>query len=109
VSDIRKTRKDSHVVYPSGKPRIPHLLCCQGIGVNYYSLTLDALHLRHPQLLQRQGFERACPSQKRVLRSFRPSDRDEICWLQDIIADKIRIRELYSCINNMEKGSKKQQ
>jgi hypothetical protein len=35
----------------------------QGIGVNYYSLThelveRDALHLRHPRLLQRQGESR---------------------------------------------------
>jgi len=36
-----------------GKPMIPHLLRCQGFGVNYYSLTLDALHLQHPRLLQR--------------------------------------------------------
>jgi hypothetical protein len=27
----------------------------QGIGVNDYSLILDALHLQHPRLLQRQG------------------------------------------------------
>jgi hypothetical protein len=38
-----------------GKPIIQHLLRCQGIGVNDYSLTLDALHLQHPRLLQRQG------------------------------------------------------
>ena len=37
-------------VYPAGKPMIPHLLCCQGFGVDDYSQTLDALHLRHPQL-----------------------------------------------------------
>jgi hypothetical protein len=41
------------VVYPSGKPRIPHLPRYQGFGVKYYSLTLDALDLRHPRLLQR--------------------------------------------------------
>jgi len=41
------------VVHPSGKPMIPHLLRCQGFGVNYYSLTIDALHLQHPRLLQR--------------------------------------------------------
>jgi hypothetical protein len=97
VSDIQKARKNSHVVYPSGKPRIPHQLRCeappdqnsggfpvrmlsfsdsspwpqpkvgacgkpagQGIGVNDYSITpelveRDALHLRHPRFLQRQG------------------------------------------------------
>jgi hypothetical protein len=32
---------------------IQHLLRSQGIGVNDYSLTLDALHLLHPRLLQR--------------------------------------------------------
>ena len=41
------------VFYPPGKPRIPHLLRYQGFAVNYYSFTLDALDLRHPQLLQR--------------------------------------------------------
>jgi len=50
ASDIQKT---SHVVTPSGKPMIPHLLRCQGLGVNDYSLTLDAWHPQHPQLLQR--------------------------------------------------------
>ena len=55
MSDIQKTRKNSNVVYPSGKPMIQHLLRCQGIGVNDYSLTLDALHLQHLRLLQRQG------------------------------------------------------
>jgi hypothetical protein len=50
ASDIQKT---SHVVYPLGKPMIQHLLRCQGIGVNDYSLTPDALHLQHPRLLQR--------------------------------------------------------
>jgi hypothetical protein len=50
---IQKTRKNSHVVYPSGKPMIQHLLRCQGFGVNDYSLTHGALHLRHPRLLQR--------------------------------------------------------
>jgi hypothetical protein len=44
---------DSHIVDPSGKPMIQHLLRCQGIGVKDYSLTLDALHLQHPRLLQR--------------------------------------------------------
>ena len=46
----------------SGKSRVPHLLCCQGFAVVYYSFTLGAADLpdsgiyeRHPQLLQRQG------------------------------------------------------
>jgi hypothetical protein len=34
-----------HVFYPWGKPRIPHLLCCQGFAVIYYSFTLDASDL----------------------------------------------------------------
>jgi hypothetical protein len=38
-------------VYPAGKPMTPHLLRCQGFGVDDYSQTLDALQLRHPQLL----------------------------------------------------------
>ena len=38
-----------HFVYPSGKPIIPHLRRCQGLGVVYYSLTLDALYLGHPR------------------------------------------------------------
>ncbi len=37
----------------SGKPRIPHLLRCQGFAVKYYSFTLGALDLGHPRLLQR--------------------------------------------------------
>jgi hypothetical protein len=28
TSDIQKTRKNSHVVYPSGKPMTQHLLRC---------------------------------------------------------------------------------
>jgi hypothetical protein len=34
--------KSSHFIYPSGKPRIPHLLRCRGLAVKYYSFTLDA-------------------------------------------------------------------
>jgi hypothetical protein len=29
---------------------ILHLLPCQGLGIAYYGLTLDALDLKHPQL-----------------------------------------------------------
>ncbi|OEU45668.1 MAG: hypothetical protein BBJ60_08335 [Desulfobacterales bacterium S7086C20] len=43
MNDIRKTWKNSHVSYPSGKPMIPHLLRCQGFGVVYYSLALGHL------------------------------------------------------------------
>jgi hypothetical protein len=42
-----------HVFYPMGKPRIPHLLCCQGFAACDYSFTLDASDLHHPRLLQR--------------------------------------------------------
>jgi len=38
---------------PMGKPMAPHLQRCQGLAVNYYSCTLDALDLQHPRLLQR--------------------------------------------------------
>ncbi len=51
--DILKTTKNSHVIYPKGKSRMPHLLRCQGFAVKYYSFTLDALVLQHPRLLQR--------------------------------------------------------
>ena len=34
---------------------IPHLLCCQGLAVVYYSFTLDALDLQHPRLLVAVG------------------------------------------------------
>jgi len=44
------------VVYPSGKPRIPHLLRCQGFAAGYYSVTLGALDLRHPRFLQHWGW-----------------------------------------------------
>jgi len=39
---ILKTAKSSHFIYPTGKPRIPHLLRCRGFAVKYYSFTLDA-------------------------------------------------------------------
>ena len=44
--------KNSHVIYPSGKPIELHLLRCQGFAVDYYSFTLDALNLQHSRLLQ---------------------------------------------------------
>ena len=50
---IQEAAKTSHVIYPTGKPRIPHLRRCQGLAVEYYSFTLAALDLRHPRLLQR--------------------------------------------------------
>ncbi|MGD9384221.1 MAG: hypothetical protein PVH55_09235 [Desulfobacterales bacterium] len=40
------------VVYLSGKPRAPHLLRYQGLAVDDYSCSLDALYLRYPRLLQ---------------------------------------------------------
>jgi hypothetical protein len=42
VGGILKVGKSSHFIYPSGKPRIPHLLRCRGFAVKYYSFTLDA-------------------------------------------------------------------
>ena len=49
---LRK-EKNHRFVYPSGKPRIPHVLRCQGLAVAHYSFALDALDLQHPRLLQR--------------------------------------------------------
>jgi hypothetical protein len=40
----------SHFVYPSGKPRIPHLPRYQGLAVDDYGFALDALNLGHPRL-----------------------------------------------------------
>jgi len=40
--------KQSHFVYPAGKPIIPHLRRYQGFAVEYYNVTLDALCLGHP-------------------------------------------------------------
>ena len=42
ASGILKGGKSSHFIYPTGKPRIPHLLRCRGFAVKYYSFTLDA-------------------------------------------------------------------
>jgi len=42
--------KKSHFVYLSGKPRIPYLLCYQGLAVNDYDFALDASNLGHPRL-----------------------------------------------------------
>jgi len=64
VGGIQRSIEKPPYLLPAGKPRIPHLpvctgsceLCCQGIGIVDYCLTLDALHLRHPRLLQHWGF-----------------------------------------------------
>ena len=32
-----------HFIYPSGKPILPHLLCCQGFAVDDYSFALGRL------------------------------------------------------------------
>ena len=53
--DISRKIKNCHVIYPPGKPRILHLLCCQGLAVGYYGFALDAADLQHPRLLQRWG------------------------------------------------------
>jgi len=50
---ILKSVKNSHVIYPTGKPMAPHLQRYQGLAVNYYSCTLDTLDLQHPRLLKR--------------------------------------------------------
>ena len=51
--EFEKGLQNRRVVYPPGKPRTPHLLCCQGFAVNYYGFTLDASDLQHSRLLQR--------------------------------------------------------
>ena len=42
---FEKNMKIRHLIYLTGKPRIPHLLCCQGFAVNQYSFTLGASDL----------------------------------------------------------------
>ena len=49
--------KQSHFVYPSGKPIIPHLRRYQGFAVVYYSVTLDALYPGHPRLSLNRGID----------------------------------------------------
>jgi len=39
-----------HFIYPAGKSIIPHLLCYQGLAVDDYGFTLDALKLEHSRL-----------------------------------------------------------
>jgi len=58
AGDIQKTRKleKGHVVYPSGKPMILHLLRSQGFGVAYYSLTLGRLVSTAPSAFATLGF-----------------------------------------------------
>ena len=40
----------SHFVYHLGNPMIPHLLCYQGLAVDYYGFALDAEDLGHLRL-----------------------------------------------------------
>jgi hypothetical protein len=49
--------KLSHFVYPSGKPMSPHLLRCQGLAVDDYSLTSAELSRGPPldALTERSG------------------------------------------------------
>jgi hypothetical protein len=42
--------KKSRFVYPLGKPMTPKLLRYQGLAVDDYGFTLDALNLGHPRL-----------------------------------------------------------
>jgi hypothetical protein len=44
--------KNSHVIYPMGKPMAPQLICCKGFAVKYYNFTLYASDLQHLRLLQ---------------------------------------------------------
>jgi len=41
--EFEKPGENHHFVYPSGKPRILHLLRCQEFAVNHYSFTLGRL------------------------------------------------------------------
>ncbi|MFC1868087.1 hypothetical protein ACFL0H_08155 [Thermodesulfobacteriota bacterium] len=64
-----ESNKNSHVIYPKGKPMIPHLpavagsltcACaplahCRRFAVGYYGFTFGALDLQHPRLLQQQS------------------------------------------------------
>ena len=53
-----KNSENSHVIYPMGTPRMPHLQCCQRFAVNYYGFTFGApgrlaLPVRHRLRLRR--------------------------------------------------------
>jgi len=41
VGGIQRSIEKPPYLLPSGKPMIPHLLCCQGIGIVHYCLTLS--------------------------------------------------------------------
>jgi hypothetical protein len=61
---------------------IQHLLRSQGLGVNDYSLTLDALHLQHPRLLVAVGM-RVAPhpphrSQRAELPHWAPTSGSDV-------------------------------
>ena len=47
-----------YFVYPLGKPKIPHFLCCQGFAVGNYGFTLDASDLGHPRLSLNEGIKK---------------------------------------------------
>jgi sodium/bile acid cotransporter 7 len=57
VGGVQRNTEKPPYLLPDGKPMTPHLLCCQGIGIppRRDCLTLDALHLRYPRLLQHWG------------------------------------------------------
>jgi hypothetical protein len=42
--------KNFRFVSPSGKPVSPHLLCCQELAVDGYSVVLGRAKLGHPRL-----------------------------------------------------------
>ena len=56
ASDIQITEKNSQVVYPPGKPWTPHLLRCQGLGVDDYSQTLERLEAAASSTFATLGF-----------------------------------------------------
>jgi len=50
ISEIQMLLFYRGFVYLSGKPMTPHLLHYQGLAVDDYGFSLDALNLGHPRL-----------------------------------------------------------
>ena len=57
-------KQNRPVVYPAGKPRILHLLRCQGIAVAYYSFTLGRLEAAASSTFATSGITLAVPGAK---------------------------------------------
>ena len=50
-------KKRLHFVYPSGKPMIPHLPCCQGFAVIYHGFALGRLESEAPSTFALLGYK----------------------------------------------------